>query len=714
MLKNLNQFIILIITLLIYTKTTMAISKIYYKILINVTLITAFILSAIVVSIDTKLPAVAILKDVKLQVPLRIYSIDKKLIAEYGDKRCTPVSLAQIPENLINAVIATEDHRFFQHPGVDIHGLIRAAVSLMTTGTKDQGGSTITMQVARNFFLTRKKTYLRKVNEILLALKIEKELSKQEILELYLNKIYFGKHAYGIAAAAEVYYGVRVEQLSLGQMAMLAGLPQAPSTINPINSPQAALKRRSHVLDSMLAHQYIDAKQYAEANLEPIETSYHGKAIELDAPYIAEMVRQELVDRFGEEIYDRGYEVITTVNSNMQVAANSALTRALLEYDERHNGNKSLINEDDDEESENEQTSTNETLKVTKIPEIEGALVAMNPHNGAILSLVGGFSFQKSSFNRATQAERQPGSNFKPFIYGAALENGFTAATILNDAPIVQEGSTFVDDWRPQNSTKKFYGPTSLRTGIIKSRNLVSIRLLQALGVDKAVNFIEKCGFSSQKLPKTLSLALGSNLVTPLELASGFSVFSNGGFKINPYFIDSIYDYQGNVLFNITPPEKIPAITPQTAYLITSMLQEAITNGTGKKAMQLGRKDLAGKTGTTNDHLDAWYSGYTHDLVVTTWVGFDEPKSIGEYAVNTALPMWMYFMEKALHNVPEILPTQPSGLITVKIDPATGLLARPDQKNSIYEIFTADTVPTEISPNAITDSVDSATGDNIF
>lgn len=688
--------------------------KIYHKVLINIILVNIFIILAVIVSLDAKLPAAAILKDVKLQVPLRVYSIDRKLIAEYGDKRCTPIFLTQIPDDLINAVIATEDHRFFTHPGVDIRGIIRAAVSLVTTGNKEQGGSTITMQVARNFFLTRKKTYLRKINEILLALKIEKELSKNEILELYLNKIYFGKHAYGIAAAAQVYYGCKVEQLSLAQMAMLAGLPQAPSTINPINSPQAALKRRNLVLDNMLTHNYITNEQYEKANLEPIETSYHGKAIELEAPYIAEMVRQELVDRFGEEIYDRGYEVITTIHSNMQIAANSALTRALLEYDERHNSKKLLLNEEEDEEDPTDNQIAHKATNITKSPEIEGALVAINPNNGAVLSLVGGFSFQKSSFNRATQAERQPGSNFKPFIYGAALENGFTAATILNDAPIVQEGSLFLDDWRPQNHTKKFYGPTTLRTGIIKSRNLVSIRLLQALGIDKAVEFIDKCGFSLHKLPKTLSLALGTNLVTPLELAAGFSVFPNGGFKVTPYFIDSIYDYQGNILFNINPPELIPAIRPQTAYLITSMLQEAITSGTGKKAMQLGRKDLAGKTGTTNDHFDAWYTGYNRDLVVTTWVGFDEPKSIGEYAVNTALPMWIYFMEKVLNQMPESPPSQPSGLVSVKIDPDTGLLARPDQKNTIYEIFTTDTVPTEMSPLATSDGQDITNQDNIF
>ncbi|MGD0465173.1 MAG: PBP1A family penicillin-binding protein [Gammaproteobacteria bacterium] len=685
--------------------------KINSKALVAIGIATVLIMLVVIGSLESKLPTVAVLKDIRLQVPLRIYSYDRKLIAEYGDKRCTPISLAKVPQDLINAVVATEDHRFFQHPGVDIHGLIRAAISLILTGEKDQGGSTITMQVARNFFLTRKKTYLRKINEILLALKIEKELNKHEILELYLNKIYFGKHAYGIAAAAEVYYGVHVEQLSLAQMAMLAGLPQAPSTINPINSPLAALKRRSIVLDNMLAHKYINEQQYVAANAEPIETVYHGKALELDAPYIAEMVRQELVDRFGEEIYDRGYEVVTTIDSNMQIAANAALARALLEYDQRHNNKKNLINEEEDEENpEVDANSLSKTPEVIHAPEIEGALVAVHPDSGAIVSLVGGFSFKKSAFNRAIQAERQPGSNFKPFIYGAALENGFTTATVVNDAPIVQEGSLFMDDWRPQNYTKKFYGPTSLRTGIIKSRNLVSIRLLQELGIEKAIEFIEKCGFTSQKLPKTLSLALGTNLVTPLELATGFSVFANGGYKITSYFIDSIFDYQGNILFKVTPSEKIPAIKPQTAYLITSILQEAITKGTGRKALELGRKDLAGKTGTTNDYMDAWYSGYNRDLVVTTWVGFDEPKSMREYAVKTALPMWVYFMEKALQGKPENPPLQPDGLVTVKIDPATGLLARPDQKDSIYEIFTQETVPTEVAPLVTSDSIDNASG----
>lgn len=687
------------------------------KILIIIALIAVLIGISLLIVLNSRLPAVSVLKDIKLQVPLRIYSHDKKLIGEYGDKRSSPVLLAQIPQDLINAVVATEDHRFFHHPGVDLRGLLRATLSLIVTGEKEQGGSTITMQVARNFFLTRKKTYLRKMSEILLALKIEKELSKNEILELYLNKIYFGKHAYGVAAAAEVYYGITLNDLSLAQIAMLAGLPQAPSTINPINSPQAALKRRTLVLDNMLLHKYITEQQYSVANAEPIETTYHGKSIELEAPYVAEMVRRELVDRFGEEIYDKGYEVVTTIDSNMQIAANAALNRALLEYDERHNKSLAIEEDDDNDEDENldQDAAATKQKSLIRAPEIEGALVAMQPDSGAILSLVGGFNFQKSAFNRAIQAERQPGSNFKPFIYGAALEHGFTAATIINDAPIVQEGSQFTDEWRPQNHTKKFYGPTSLRTGIIKSRNLVSIRILQELGIDKAVEFIERCGFNVQKLPKTLSLALGTNLVTPLELASGFSVFSNGGYKIKPYFIDSIFDYQGNILFKIAPAEKIAVIKPQTAYLITSMLQDAILHGTGKKALQLGRKDLAGKTGTTSDHVDAWYTGYNRDLVVTTWVGFDEPKSMHEYAARTALPMWIYFMEKALKGKPEAPPVVPEGLVTVKIDPKTGLLARADQKDSIYEIFTQETAPTETAPSFSIDNSDNSDGvESIF
>ena len=509
------------------------------------TLLATAILGAIsfiilVTYLEANLPSVDMLKDVQLQVPLKIYTADGKLIAEYGEKRRTPLSLDQIPQSLIHAVVATEDRRFYQHPGVDLRGLVRAAVSLLSKGRKEQGGSTITMQVARNFFLTRKKTYIRKVNEILLALKIEQELSKDEILELYLNKIYLGKRAYGVAAAAEVYYGTTAAQLTLAQMAMIAGLPQAPSAINPLNSPKNALKRRAHVLERMFAYNYITQEEYDSAMNEPLSATYHGRPIDLHAPFIAEMVRQELVDTYGESVYDQGLEVTTTIDSRLQTAGNQALNRALLEYDQRHGYRKPIMTltfssqHNAKEELEHwlaqlqniprsnnmipgvvtaieekkawvllqnnqyielpwsglswarpqlnnmrlgpapkkaaditkigdviyVQQQPNESWRLMQIPDVEGALVALNPDNGAILSLVGGFDYEHSRFNRATQAERQPGSSFKPFIYGAALEHGFTPASIINDAPIVQEDMSTEYDWRPQNSTKKFYGPT--------------------------------------------------------------------------------------------------------------------------------------------------------------------------------------------------------------------------------------------------------------
>lgn len=729
----------------------------------------------VIVHLESNLPSVDTLRDVQLQVPLKIYSADGKLIAEYGEKRRTPITLSQVPQQLIDAIIATEDRRFYKHPGVDIRGLVRAMKNLVTKGNKEQGGSTITMQVARNFFLTRAKTYTRKLNEILLALKIEQELTKDEILELYLNKIYFGKRAYGVAAAAEVYYGTTVENLTLAQMAMLAGLPQAPSAINPLNSPENAIKRRTHVLDRMLSYHLITKEQYNEAMQQPVTTTYHSRLIDLHAPYIAEMVRQHVVEMYGENAYDHGYQVTTTIDSKLQIAANNALSRALIEYDQRHGYRgpmKSLathanfsaelrdiprvntlvpavITEVNDQSviallkdntkatvnwsglswaKANAQTAS-EILKVgdvvylnpqsnhqwvlAQIPEIEGALVAVDPLNGAVLSLVGGFDYEKSSFNRAAQAARQPGSSFKPFIYAAALENNFTAASIFNDAPIVQDDPSN-DDWRPQNHNKEFYGPTRLRTGLTLSRNLVSIRILQAVGLSKTVEFLNNLGI--RNLPRGLSLALGTNLMSPMELATAYSVFPNGGHKVESHFIDKIVDYQNNVIYTANPPTVgkealVPApsvMRAQTAYLTTSMLQDVILHGTGRSALQLGRHDLAGKTGTTNDQVDGWFAGYNRDLVVTTWVGFDEPKTLKEYAVSSALPMWNYFMGQALKTKANNLQAQPPGLVTVRIDPATGLLARPGQSDAIYEIFTEETAPHSTALNKNNSAISSA------
>lgn len=742
-------------------------SKLSWKLCVAAGISGIIFICLFLIHVDANLPSVEMLKDVQLQVPLKIYSADGKLIAEYGEKRRTPLTLDQVPKQLIDAVIATEDRRFYKHPGVDIRGIMRAVVNLISKGTKEQGGSTITMQVARNFFLTRTKTYTRKINEILLALKIEQELTKDEILELYLNKIYFGKRAYGVAAAAEVYYGTTVDKLTLAQMAMLAGLPQAPSAINPLNSPENAIKRRSHVLDRMLAYDIISRAEYDEAMDQPINTVYHGRPIELHAPYIAEMVRQHIVEQYGETAYDQGFQVTTTIDSNLQNVANNSLSRAVLEYDQRHgyrgalkklatgsnylselkdvptvnslipavvtevrdqdavvilkNGANATINMDGMAWAKANATSAGEILAVgnviyvsqrnnqwslAQVPLIEGSLVAVNPDTGAILSLVGGFDYERSSFNRAVQASRQPGSSFKPFVYAAAIENGFTTASIINDAPIVNDDPNS-DEWRPQNHTKEFYGPTRLRVGLTKSMNLVSIRLLQSLGIKKAVEFISNCGIPSSSLPRGLSLVLGTNHLSPLELATAYSVFPNSGYKVESHFIQKIVDYQGKEIYTANFPKvcedcELPAprvMTPQTAYLVTSMLQDVIQHGTSKRALQIGRQDLAGKTGTTNDQIDGWYAGYNRDLVVTTWMGFDEPRSLKEYAVNTALPMWVYFMEQALKGKPNHLQPQPPGLITVKIDPASGLLARPGQTDAIYEIFTEETAPKQIATN---------------
>jgi penicillin-binding protein 1A len=719
--------------------------------------------------LETNLPDVNTLKEIQLQVPLKIYSADNKLIAEYGQKRRTPLKIEQVPQLLIDAIIATEDHRFYQHPGVDIRGIGRAVVSLITKGTKEQGGSTITMQVARNFFLTRTKTYTRKINEILLALKIEQELTKQEILELYLNKIYLGKRAYGVAAAAEVYYGTTVDKLNLAQIAMIAGLPQAPSAINPLNAPEAAIKRRTHVLNKMLEYGYISQEQFNAANEQGLEAKYHNKTIELHAPYIAEMVRQTLVEKFGEQVYDDGYEVFTTVDSQAQTAANDALVRSLLEYDQRqgfrgpiakidlrdlaqaieklktyqsfHNLYPAVVTEIDAAHAQillannttakinlaqmlwakPDASSAEQILNVGNViytslqgnfyqllqtPQVEGALVAINPNNGAIVSLVGGFDFEQSRYNRAVQAERQPGSAFKPFIYAAAIEQGLSASTLINDAPIVESDPIAENDWRPKNHTLTFNGPTRLREALTQSRNLVSIRLLKQIGIEETIKFISKFGINEKSLPKSLSLALGSNHINPLELARSYSVFANGGYRIEPHLITQIKDYNGQQIFQAEFPEvgknAEQVMSTQTAYIITSMLQDVVQHGTARKAKILGRSDIAGKTGTTNDQYDGWYAGYNRDLVAVSWVGFDDPKSLKEYAVKAALPMWIYYIQEALRDKPENPLMQPDKIVTVKIDPKTGLLASNTQENAVYEIYKEGTEPTRQAPDAQT------------
>jgi len=786
--------------------------------------LTALAVLGIYVFIVPNLPSTQSLQDVQFQVPLRVYSRDGGLIAEFGEKKRAPLKYEEVPKLLVQAVLAAEDDRFFVHPGVDYQGLLRAAFHLLRTGEKGQGGSTITMQVARNFFLSREKTYLRKLNEIMLALKIENELSKEDILALYLNKIYLGNRAYGVGAAAQIYYGVPVDKLNVAQLAMVAGLPKAPSRYNPVINPARALLRRNYVLGRMRDLGFIDNVTHDKARAMVDDARLHGLAKEVTAPYIAEMVRAEMIRRFGDAAYSAGYKVTTSVGSRLQMAAHRAQRDALLAYDRRHGYRGPLAQHVLAENSGEEQwmpllktqqdingllpalvlatvdqsvvvyephrgvlridwpglswaaparengrvgpapkqaanilargdiiyiTELPATKKTTagwqlaQVPEVEGALVSLDPHDGAIRALVGGFNFSSSKFNRVTQAERQPGSNFKPFLYSAALEKGFTLASLINDAPVVFEDEGLEATWRPENYSGKVFGPTRLRKALVKSRNLVSIRLLRAIGIGYTINYASRFGFDKKRLPRDLSLALGSGVVTPLEIVRGYAVFANGGFRTVPYFIDHIEDAKGKVLYRAEPfivcndceerskhQKEIPetnaelfigppthkdvipvniaprVLTPQNAYLMRSMMMEVIQRGTGRRAKALGRSDLAGKTGTSNDQQDAWFSGYTPDLVATAWVGFDKPKPLGarETGGRAALPMWIEFMRTGLQNLPVHALEQPPGLVTVRIDPETGLLAGANNPDGIFETFRAENVPqrrTEDSPITI-------------
>jgi penicillin-binding protein 1A len=755
--------------------------------------IVLLILSVVLyVKIEPQLPSIALLKDVQLQVPLRIYTSDRKLMAEFGEKRRTPVQIENVPPVFIQAFLAAEDDRFFEHPGVDIQGLLRAGIELLRTGQKRQGGSTITMQVARNFFLTTEKTYLRKLNEILLAFRIEHSLSKQEILELYLNKIYLGHRAYGVDAAARVYYGVDINELSVAQMAMIAALPKAPSRVNPVNNPKASLARRNYILGRMHSLGYIDTDVYSKALAEVDDASLHTVKVDVMAPYLAEMVRDEIVKRYGEDAYTSGFEVVTTVESPLQAAANRALHDTLLEYSRRHGYRgpeghvdlagvavdalpgllidypprsgveAGLVTSVADRSVEvvlrSGQTITLEwdglswarayknvnrmgkapekaadvaaagdiirvesdkegKWRLTQLPLVQGALVSLRPNDGAVVALVGGFDFSLSKFNRATQAMRQPGSSFKPIIYSAALEKGFTPASIINDAPVVFDDNALESTWRPENYSGKFYGPTRLRKALYLSRNLVSVRILQSIGASYAAQYAERFGFESSQLPHDLTLALGSASVTPLQMARAYAVFANGGYLVDPYFIRSIQDAQGEVIYSAQPrvvcpdcPQKIEGIddatdtrpnlaeaviTPQNAWLMNSMLQDVIQRGTGRRATELGRSDLSGKTGTTNDQKDAWFCGYNPSLVTTAWVGFDKLDPLGraETGGHAALPMWMQYMGAALAGTENEKREQPEGLVTVRIDPDTGLLARGGQSDAIFETFREAEVP---------------------
>jgi len=764
-----------------------------------------------------QLPDIRSLSDVRMQVPLRVYTANNSLIAEFGEKKRAPITINEVPTSLINAVLAAEDDRFYQHPGVDWQGITRALVQLLKTGEKTQGGSTITMQVARNFFLSREKTYLRKLNEIFLSLKIEKELSKDKILELYLNKIYLGQRAYGVAAAAQVYYGIEIYQLSLPQIAMIAGLPKAPSTTNPISNPERAMVRRNYVLDRMLTEGYITKEQHKSAFNAPITARLHSPPTEIEAPYVAEMVRSKLQEEFGDEAYTLGLKVTTTIVDKNQTAANYALRKALHEYDERHGYrgpefHYELNNEMDElawakllesfpvlgslhpalivnvQEksasayfsgigmidielegiawarkyiSENHRgakpKNVSEVLKVgdvirlkendegqwqlSQIPKVEGALVSLNPMNGAILALVGGYDFYRNKFNRVTQAFRQPGSGFKPFIYSAALEAGFTAATLINDAPVVFDDPGAGDIWRPENYSHKSYGPTRLREALTHSRNLVSIRLLHTIGVSNALQHIARFGFDSSKLPKNLSLALGSGEISPWEQIRGYSVFANGGYLIDPYFIEKIENDVNEIFMQANPlivcpdcvnnnsTDEDPVYDPlykessiditneniryapqvvdkRNIWIMNTITRDVIKHGTGRRALSLKRSDLSGKTGTTNDQYDAWFSGFNAQIVTVAWVGFDEYRPLGsrETGARAALPMWTEYMSTALEYMSESIMEQPEGLVHARIDPGTGKLAPPGSPDAIFEVFRPEYAPKDMAPNMPVDT----------
>lgn len=772
-----------------------------------------------------------VLKDVQLQTPMQVFTKDGLLINQFGEKRRIPVTIDEIPQTLINAFLATEDNRFYDHIGIDPIGIVRSAIVLISTGEKKQGASTITMQLARNFFLTREKAYIRKVKEIFIALHIEGVLTKDEILELYLNKIELGNRAFGIGAAAQVYYGKELKDLTLAQMAMIAGLPKAPSALNPIRNPTRAKARRNVVLGRLLTENYITQEEYNEATSQPITAYFHGAEINLYAPYISEMVRAEMVSRYGiDKAYNSGFKIFTSVESKVQKAAQNALVNNLHNYDMRHGfrGPTDVLWDPETQPALTEQKilnklqSVNElgTLKaaavlsvndktasvllksgerttltwdnlkwarkyitryrqsfapkaatdiltpgmqiwvrkneddsylLSQIPEASSAIVSLDPQDGRIKAIVGGYSFEQSQYNRAVQAKRQVGSNIKPFIYSAALEKGYTLASILNDAPINQWDKSQGVAWRPKNSPAVYNGPIRIRRALAQSKNVISVRLLRGVGLQRTADHLLKFGFKDSDINRSESLALGSASITPLELARGMSAFANGGHLIEPYFISEIQDAYGNVLFKANPAlacdeESLPThnefslhnssdevkptkkcapriISKQNAFLIADAMHSGIWgggswahktgwSGTGWRAQALERRDLSGKTGTTNDSVDTWFSGFNSKVMTSVWVGFDNPgNALGRSTYNnnldssqisgaesgakTAQPAWIEFMKAALEGTPEAPIEPPEGLVSIRIDLATGLLSHKNDYTSRFEYFEKGTAPTK-------------------
>ncbi len=776
------------------------------------------------------LPDVAVLRDVRLQVPLRVYSRDGKLLAQLGEQRRVPVTWEQIPPVVVEAVLAAEDDRFFQHPGVDWQGIARAVFVAATTMQATQGGSTLTQQLVRTTLITKEKQLRRKLREVFLALSLENELSKQEIFTLFVNTQFLGQRSYGFAAAAETYFGKTLGQVDAPEAALLAGILQAPSRLNPVASVELATERRAYVLRRMRELGYLDDKAWQAAMDRPILRGQHGPRVQVDAPYVGEMVRQALYEKFGERIYSEGFQVITTVDSRLQRAADVALRAAVLEYDRRHGwrgaAGHAVVTKESDEAlaaaiedrpvvgglipalvigtaadaaivvarngmryrlgmegirwartAERTPTSPRDVLKIgdivyvlpsgkgeallAQIPDVQGAFVALDPHDGSIVALSGGFDYDASKFNRVIQARRQPGSSFKPFVYSAALDAGLTPATVILDAPVVYEAPDPAvgigqrpdaavegeepeqEDWRPGNDTKRFYGPTRLRDALARSRNLVTIRVMRQIGVAYARDYVTRFGLPKEHIPADLTAALGTAQLTPLEMADGFAVFANGGSLVKPHVIDRILAADGTVLestdapvacegcqrtpapFAGDPPVVVPgddpagvvnaanvggslpapdpegaaprAITEANAWIMTDMLRDVIRRGTGQRARALGRDDIAGKTGTTNDGRDAWFSGFNPDLVATAWVGFDQerPLGSGEEGARTALPMWIYFMRDALAGLPQHRRPMPDGVVTARVRRDSSELG--DDAPPEFEYFLADHLPAGVT-----------------
>nr|WP_294841727.1 penicillin-binding protein 1A [uncultured Methylotenera sp.] len=739
----------------------------------------AFVGIAIAI-IYPSLPSLETLTDYRPKLPLRVYSEDGYLIEEFGEERRAYVKIADVPKNMKDAVLAIEDRRFYQHGGIDTKGILRA-IKNNITGVSHEGASTITMQVAKNFFTkpNGKRTLTTKINEALLAIKIENNLSKDKILELYINQIYLGQRSYGFAAAAQVYFGKPLEKLNLAETAMLAGLPKAPSGYNPYLHPKRALARQMEVLRDMQRYGFIEESVYKKALNQPLRFKASRQARDLSADYVAEMVRESLYATYQDEIYSSGLKVYTTVRKNNQEAANTALRDGILDYDARqgYRGPEKILNlnsvvTDADKEQITEalsdidvsnglipaaitkiseksitvhtkygddveingkglaliQNTLNEKKpekrllkvgavirilnnapstqtgqwRVVQLPQVESALISIDPETGAIRALVGGFDFNHNKFNHVTQAWRQPGSSFKPFIYSAALEKGYTPATIVEDAPLsFSSEETGNKEWTPQNYDATFDGPIRLRQALAKSKNMVAIRVLDSIGPNYAQDYITRFGFAAKNHPAYMTMALGAGSATPMQMASAYAVFANGGYRVTPYLITKIVDQNGKVIsqskFTTAKVDAPRVIDARNAFIMNSMMQDVVRYGTAAKASQLGRGDLAGKTGTTNDHYDAWFTGYSPKLVAVTWVGFDKPKRLGrnETGGSTALPIWIKYMASALRNVPETEMPVPDGVMALRIDPTTGVRADNDE-NGIYEYFYHENPPPEV------------------